>query len=208
MRDWDYVRDLAVRHNVDPGPILAEAKAIPDHKRLHSHGPLLYQDYVYAICRILRPEKVIETGTRFGVGASLVLRALDRNGHGALYSCDPRHYSQKQAMDAIRDTLGFNGFDRFTFLAGESKKVLPELAALTGPWDLFIHDSDHGAANMRWELEFAANHLVEHGLIICDDWDWPDEWNQNALPHHVFKRFCQARGRPYRIIGSAAVVEL
>lgn len=205
MHDWDYIKDLAVRRDLDPAPILAEVDAIPDKKKLNSFGPLLYQDYLYAICRIMRPSIVVETGTRYGVGSSMVLRALDQASHGALYSCDPLHSGQNASMAAMRDTHGFSSFDRFTFLSGTSAEVLPRLVTLKGPWDLFVHDSDHSASNMNWELEYALSNVRKSGMIVCDDWDWIDD---SGGPHHAFTKFCQRHGLDYHMVGTAGVIEL
>lgn len=208
MKDWDYIADIAVRKNVDPSPIRLEVEAIPDRAKLHSFGPNLYQDYLYALCRIARPSIVVETGTRYGVGSSMILRALDENGHGALYSCDPMHASQNHCMETMRTLHGFTGFDRFTFLPGRSDAVLPRLSTLKEPWSMFVHDSDHSEANMKWELEFALGHLVRGSILVCDDWDWPDEYDDHKQPHRAFEKFCKRHQLAWHTVGTAAVVEI
>jgi predicted O-methyltransferase YrrM len=208
MHDWDYVKELAVRRHVDPKPILDEVDAIPDKKKLNSFGPLLYQDYLYALVRIMRPNLVVETGTRYGVGSSMILRALDENETGALYSCDVLFPSQSHAEEGMKETHGFSSFTRFGFLAGKSHDVLPDLATRKGPFDFFVHDSDHGKQNMEWELEFAYANVREGGMIVCDDWDWPDEYDDAKLPHHAFLAFCRRRDLDYHVVGTAGVIEL
>lgn len=209
FRDWDYISDLCDRRGeVDFMAISREVGEIPNKKLLNSFGPLLYQEYLYAICRILRPTVVVETGTRYGIGSSMILRALDKNENGTLYSCDPLYASQREAMEKMRELHGFASFDRFRFFPGESANVLPTLATHKDEWDLFVHDSDHGAKNMRWELDFALGNMRKGGMIVCDDWDWPDEYDDAKRPHHALRRFCVRQNLAYHICGTAAVVEL
>jgi len=42
----------------------------------------------YMLCRLLRPEIVMETGVAYGVTSSLILKALEVNGKGVLHSID------------------------------------------------------------------------------------------------------------------------
>jgi len=48
---------------------------------------------LYAMVRALKPEVVVETGVANGVSSSFILKALDRNSRGRLYSID-LHYRE------------------------------------------------------------------------------------------------------------------
>jgi hypothetical protein len=49
--------------------------------RIHAHS-------IYAVVRILKPRAMVETGVANGKSSALILRALERNGSGRLYSVD------------------------------------------------------------------------------------------------------------------------
>ena len=40
----------------------------------------------YLACRLIEPETVVETGVAYGVSSAFILRALEMNGHGMLFS--------------------------------------------------------------------------------------------------------------------------
>jgi predicted O-methyltransferase YrrM len=204
VKDWDFVAEWASRQ--PPGAALItyrqEAEEVPRRRLLEQNGPLSYQDYLYAMVRCQRPAVVVETGVRFGVSSYLILLALQRNERGHLYSCDPMHANQHVAQEAMARVLRvFPDFDRWTFSGVSSRKVLPELGTRTGPWNLFVHDSDHGERNMAWELRTAWPRLAPGGVLVCDDWDWPNPHG----PHRAWERFCDRHDLEFFTIGTAAV---
>src|SRR5207249_1901031 len=78
--------------------------------------------------------------------------ALEHNGAGHLWSIDlppfVRGDSQETAV-AVPARL----YERWTFLRGSSRQLLPSLLADLGRVDVFVHDSMHTSRNMRFELE-------------------------------------------------------
>jgi len=51
---------------------------------------------LYVLCRTTKPAVVVETGVASGTSSSYILRALDRNSQGRLYSIDVPWYTVTQ----------------------------------------------------------------------------------------------------------------
>ncbi|MBA2629951.1 MAG: class I SAM-dependent methyltransferase [Thermoleophilaceae bacterium] len=124
---------------------------------------------VYALVRAHRPRAVVETGVATGVTSAHALAALEDNGGGMLHSIDlpPRdlYASGAVAREIPSDLRG-----RWSYHLGASRRLLPAvLERTTGGTRIFLHDSDHGYVNMRWELAAAWRALAPGDWILADD---------------------------------------
>lgn len=160
-----------------------------------------YQDKLADLIRVEKPLIVVETGFCHGFGAEFILKALDDNGAGHLYSIDP--------MDAAHETNGGiaepEKYDanpiihpRFTLIRKLSSDALVPLWGEVGFFDMFIHDSDHAEACQAYEYEAAWNMVKPGGIIVSDDVYW------NEPPHMAWDKFLARNGITERnIIGNA-----
>lgn len=82
----------------------------------------------------------------------------------------------------------------------KTTEALPVLFQKTGKWDVFLHDSDHGFANMTWELEFAYGAVRSGGYIACDDYTWEN--------HGAWDQFVKLHKLDWFTIGSLAVTKV
>jgi len=118
--------------------------------------------------RHLRPERVVETGVARGVNSRVILEALERNRRGHLWSIDlppvPEGWRTQSGAAVTQSLRG-----RWTFLEGSSRRHLALLLADLGSVDIFIHDSLHSAANMRFEMSTAWPHVRRGGVMLADD---------------------------------------
>lgn len=123
----------------------------------------------YLLCRLRKPEAVIETGVAHGVSSAFLLAALRVNGGGELHSVDlpPLRRDAARfwgvAARAGGDTSGWRLY------RGASRRVLPELFERIGGVGLFVHDSLHTYRNMAYELDLAWSHLPPGGVLLADD---------------------------------------
>jgi predicted O-methyltransferase YrrM len=152
-------------------------------KLLNQIGPLTYQERLADAVRSMRANVIVETGVYNGVSTVLLLEAMWPAA--LLHSCDPTYSSQYAAEIQIKtahrcDTIDFS---RWRFYPERSRTALP---AIDGPWDVFLHDSDHREFNMSWELDYAWERLRVGGLLVCDDYRWPKH-----SPHGAFDAFCK-----------------
>ncbi len=122
----------------------------------------------YLVCRLLKPEVVMETGVAYGVSSAFILKALEENGRGTLHSVDlpplRREYERFWGI-AVAEELK----KRWSVHRGASGRILPELLGDLGAVDLFLHDSLHTRRNMRREFEAVWPYLRGGGVILADD---------------------------------------
>lgn len=140
----------------------------------------------YALCRALRPLRVVETGVCYGVTSAFFLQALRQNDRGTLYSID--------LPPLGRDASAFVGRLvpedlrlRWELLRGTSRRLLPRLLKRIGTVDLFIHDSLHTRRNMRRELRTVTPHLSSTAVVLSDDIEGNSafcEWAEEVKPRY------------------------
>ena len=147
---------------------------------------------LYAICRLLRPQTVVETGVSYGISSAFILRALTENQQGHLYSIDlpaPRWGAESSIGISVLKRLR----TRWTLTIDFSKHALPKLLAEIGTIDLFLSDSEHTYRNQRMEHTLAWKHLSPGGILIEDDIFSSDAFlelcQENDLQPLVVSRF-------------------
>lgn len=118
---------------------------------------------LYTLARALEPEVIVETGIANGWSSVIFLRALQKNGSGALHSFDVRHDVGKLVNDDERGPWSLHILEK-----GTLQEFDAELAKLP-PIGLFFHDSDHSYLHMRLEIRMAGARLAEHGALCSDD---------------------------------------
>jgi len=126
--------------------------------------------FCYAVCRVLSPKIVFETGVAYGITTSSVLQALAQNKQGRLYSLDLPPLAPK-ADSSTGLFVPRKLREMWTLQRGSSRRHLPELLERLGSIDLFIHDSLHTYANMYWEFQAVWPYLRAGGVLIADDVD-------------------------------------
>jgi predicted O-methyltransferase YrrM len=117
----------------------------------------------YALVRALRPQRIVEVGVHDGLGATLLLRALERNeqdGHqGRLVSFD------------INPTAGWlvGRHPLWRLKVQDSREGLLPLMQTEGPIDMFIYDGWHTFEAELADLRTAHAHLRPGGVLVSDD---------------------------------------
>ena len=124
-----------------------------------------------------KPKIYVETGYMHGESAQAVCIAMENNGFGAAYTIEPN--------------IDPNGLKhpRMNIVHGYSTEKMVEIFKKVGPFDMFLHDSNHGIWCMTFELELAWSLVRPDGVIACDDWTWgnplQDAWRKFTNRHHV-----------------------
>ena len=123
---------------------------------------------VWAAVRHLQPAVVVETGVARGLTTACILSALRINGSGKLWSIDlPAVHPKWRHESGIAVPADWRG--RWTYVRGPSRRRLPALLREVPPVGLFVHDSLHSAANMRFEFGLAWPSLAAGGVLVSDD---------------------------------------
>ncbi|MFT4036482.1 MAG: class I SAM-dependent methyltransferase [Patulibacter sp.] len=118
---------------------------------------------LYTLTRALQPEVVVETGTANGWSSVIFLRALAKNGSGALHSFDVRN-----DVGGLIDPEEKERWQLHLLDSGTLQEFDAQLAKLP-PIGLFFHDSDHSYLHMRLELRLAGQRLASGGALTSDD---------------------------------------
>ncbi len=141
---------------------------------------------LYDLVRTVSPDIVVETGVCNGFSSSVILRALEDNGKGHLYSVDlPVNIDEitteertgavlppgKESGWAVPDDLR----ERWTLRLGDTYKELPKVFdSLSDDIDIFIHDSDHSYETMMFEFALAWRNLKEDHFLLADNIDFSE----------------------------------
>lgn len=142
------------------------------------HRPLLW-----ALIRLRRPHVVVETGLWYGLGAMVMLRALERNvedgGHaGRLISFDPDPTAGWMVPERHAD--------RWTWARATTQDALA--ANLAGiRVDLFVHDTPSEPDLERYEFTTAAD-AAAPGAVLCSG---------NGQNTPALRELCDQRGFPF-----------
>lgn len=124
---------------------------------------------IWCLVAHLHPSAVIETGVAHGLTSRVILECLQHNGSdGHLWSVD------LPAIDpALHQEIGVavpaDLRSHWTYLAGTSRRRLPELVRGLRQVDLFLHDSLHTSRNTYFELDTVWPALPPGGAAMADD---------------------------------------
>ena len=132
-------------------------------------------------------ETIVETG--MGISTICILLKMEENNFGKLFSIDP---NPKNINESIIH-------ERFRLIKQTSDKCLVDLYLETGPWDLFLHDSDHDIFCQTFEYEFAWACLREGGCLLSDDTVWGG--------HKAWDNFCFSKGLTSSKLGNIEKVQ-
>lgn len=131
---------------------------------------------LYAVIRATKPAVALETGTAAGVSAVYILKAMEMNGKGLLYSIDsaPDHtYLGCMIPEPLRK--------RLTLCNGNSLALMPIILSESGGIDFFLHDSLHTYEHMMAEFELFFQHARQREGVICSH----DILMTNAWKHFI-----------------------
>ena len=170
-----------------------------DRKYLRRTGSRSSRVLLYVLLRHLRPQHCLETGVYYGGNTAFMLAALNRNGFGKLTSVDLPDVQIRKDQGTERHPLvgdselyaealspGFivPGYLRpsWTFIEGDSHRVIPRLE---GPFDFYIHDSDHSFGFVNTEMTLVRPRLTPKAVVVVDDIDWSNGFFAFCLKEHL-----------------------
>ena len=121
-----------------------------------------------------------------GISSRVALEALSRNDRGHLWSIDLPHPLNHKLHGQTGVAVTDDCRPRWTYLEGESRRMLPPLVTKVGKAELFIHDSLHTAKNTLFEMEQAASIMPPGGVMLVDDIRGHDGFATFARSHPEF----------------------
>jgi predicted O-methyltransferase YrrM len=164
---------------------------------------------LYRLLRERRPSVCVETGVCNGTSSAIILQALERNGHGRLYSIDFPEFTDSTgefwhpggAVIPQGKEPGWlvpeNLRGRWELTLGRSQDELEPLLDRLGTIDFFLHDSEHSYECMTFEFSAVMPRLRDGGVLVSDDADW----------NSAFKDFAAKVGRGVETLETLALIE-
>ncbi|MGC8505943.1 MAG: class I SAM-dependent methyltransferase [Thermoplasmata archaeon] len=128
-------------------------------------------NYIFSATKLLRPEKVVETGVGPGTTSYAFLSAMS-DFDGKLYSFDLGiRYGESDHMP-VGFVVPQEMRSAWTLTIGDSMVTLLPVLRKISPIDIFFHDSDHTYNHVMFEMTSADRSLKKRGLIVVDNYDW------------------------------------
>lgn len=128
------------------------------------HYPLLY-----FFTRYLKPKIIVETGVAAGWSSQALLRALQENGAGKLYSSDFPYFRYKNPEQYVGYVMDETLKANWHLYIDGDRNNLPKIAQSCGPVDLFHYDSDKSYTGRDFAITTIEPSLGKNALIIFDD---------------------------------------
>jgi len=159
-----------------------------------------HTEFLYLVCKMFKPQIFVETGVHYGASSAFILKALE-NTKSILYSIDlPDTQYTKDTGGVHHDSLPGSlkpGFvvptelrNNWKLILGDSKVELPKLLNSLDQIDIFNHDSNHTYEFMTFEFETVLPKLRPGGLLLSDDADWNDAFEdfckKYSLEHLIY----------------------
>ena len=117
--------------------------------------------FLYVLIRGVRPERVLEIGSRHGGSAAIIASALEDNGRGCVVGVDP-------GPDITVKPAYFHG--RFQLITRPSPEAIPEARqAAGGPFDVIFIDGLHTRTQCAADLAGALPHAADGAYILFHD---------------------------------------
>ena len=162
-------------------------------------GTVGFPEVLYSLVRHVKPSVIVETGVGAGLSTAFILKALEDNGQGRLYSIDLPNYEETLASEgriakavAILPPHVQQGFVipkqlkyRWELLTQRTQEALPSLLRRLGSIDIFFHDGEHTYENMLFEYSESWPFIRSGGLLLSD----------NITDNKSFVEFTESIGR-------------
>jgi hypothetical protein len=125
---------------------------------------------LFVLCRLIKPEIVLETGVANGISSAYILEALEDNNRGNLFSVDLPSVALRTIFDRdvgwiVPEQLRH----RWNLTLGKSSKILPIILPTLKKIDFSFHDSNHSYNNMMFEFRSTWPIIRDGGILACDD---------------------------------------
>ncbi len=181
----DYWTEISEEKMVEPSRTLPSLVRFcsginPVEKSTRSPEPYLpYHTALYMLARYFKPKWIVETGVERGASTYVLLKAIERNQRGKLYSIDVLsnfYHTRFPIATIVPEEMR----KYWVFIKGDSKEVLPKLFQQfeKEKVGMFIAGSDHSYENQMNEIRLGWGNLEGGGVLVVDR---PDYGGYKAL---------------------------
>jgi predicted O-methyltransferase YrrM len=143
---------------------------------------------LYSCIRAFKPNIMIETGVAGGSSSYIILKAMEKNNFGKLYSIDIDNplYDERVSEYHIGWMVPKELKNIWTLILGDSMEELPKLLNSLDSIDIFFHDSDHSYEHMMFEFNSAIPYFKEEIKILSDDIEKNSSFDKISNTHNLF----------------------
>jgi predicted O-methyltransferase YrrM len=124
-----------------------------------------------AAVRFLRPTRVLELGTAYGMSSLFMGLKLERlSTPWSITTVDGSEAMHALALPMLRDTFK----ERVTCVLGSSQQVLKSLNTAGSRFDLLFHDAEHSCDAYVSDFNAAEPLLTSGAVCLIDDLRWDE----------------------------------
>jgi predicted O-methyltransferase YrrM len=124
--------------------------------------------FLYWLTRVSQPDIIVETGVCAGWSSQAFLAALERNGHGALYSSDFPLFYRSDPESLIGCLVEDDLRDRWHLCISGDEVCLPRVLAHVPKIDLFHYDSTQSRSGRNFTFHLVQPKLARDSVVIIN----------------------------------------
>ncbi len=148
-------------------------------------------ELLYFVTRLTAPHTVVETGVAAGFSSTAFLTAMERNGHGHLWSSDFPYFREVDPEAFVGILVPDHLQARWTLRVRGDEHNLPEILDEITTIDLLHYDSDKSYAGRRYAIDTLTPRLSDGAVVMMDD-----------IQDNVFFRdYTTERDEPFVVFG-------
>lgn len=136
-------------------------------------------DIIFALVKIFKPKKCIETGVAAGWSSLAILKGIESTPNADLISVDmpyPKMNNENHVGCVVPESLR----QKWTLIREPDRNGLEKAIKLAGNVDFCHYDSDKSYTGRLWAYRLIWKHLNDGGIMISDD----------IQDNIAFKKFC------------------
>lgn len=132
-----------------------------------SHGVCneFWGTFLFSLVREFKPQRCLELGTAIGISAAFLLKALQLNGNGCLWTLD----ISEDALGIARDVFRQLDTDRVHLICGYDKVLLPKVVGTMRCIDFALFDSSHTFDSVLMQFNSVIRAMSTDSMIAIDD---------------------------------------
>ncbi len=161
-KDIDFALDKA--HKLINKSFSIDTEKFTEPKNWNSGIELQY--ILFSLIILTKPEVIVETGTANGASTAAIIKGLEFNHFGHLWSFDIKPANPVLVSEKLKE---FVTFVKVSGRENDLEKHIQSLKKSKNGFSLFLHDSDHSYLGQQSDFRVAYKNNFD--IILSDDID-------------------------------------
>ncbi len=128
-----------------------------------------YCSLIYFLIRLKKPKTIVETGVAAGFSTQTILSAINKNGHGFLFSSDFPYFRIKDPERYIGCIVDQKLKDNWRLYIKGDKRNIQEIMSKIDKVDFLHYDSDKSYSGRKYVFNILKSKLDSDYIIMMDD---------------------------------------